>query len=86
MHNDKKFAILGGMYISPFAQSICGADNSDIMDGLIMDATWKTISGYVTSILMASIFSSPFQSVFLFLDRHLSRLYLPNPSQDSKSL
>ncbi len=53
IYKDKKYAILSGVYISPFAQSVC--DNSDIVDGLLMDATWKTISGYVTSILMASV-------------------------------
>ena len=53
IYKDKKYAILSGVYISPFAQSVC--DNSDIVAGLLMDATWKTISGYVTSILMASV-------------------------------
>ena len=52
--NDIKYSVLGGIYISPFAQSLC-TNNKDIFDGLLMDATWKTIDGYVTSILMASI-------------------------------
>lgn len=52
--DDKDYSILSGVYISPFAKSMC-IKNAEIFDGLLMDATWKTIDGYVTSILMASI-------------------------------
>ena len=54
-HNGKTYSILGGIYISPFSKSICDEQNKGIVDGLLMDATWKTINCYVTSILMMSV-------------------------------
>lgn len=50
-----EYSILSGIYISPFAQSICSESNSELVHGLLMDTTWKTLPCYVTSILMASI-------------------------------
>lgn len=51
-HNGKTFYITGGIYISPFAQSILKA--GDLVKGLLLDTTWKVMPLYVTSILMAS--------------------------------
>ena len=44
-----------GIYISPFAESICSDDNKEIVHGLLLDTTWRTLPHFVTSIIMASI-------------------------------
>lgn len=53
--DDGEFSILSGIYISPFAKSIFSDLNCHLVDGLLMDTTWKAMPYYVTSILMASI-------------------------------
>ena len=53
--DDIEYSILGGIYISPLAQSICSDQNASLFQGLLMDTTWKTLPYYVTSILMGSI-------------------------------
>lgn len=75
MRDDKKFSILGGIYISPFAESIFSSINENIVDGLLMDATWKTIAGYVTSILMASICNVGIPVGFTFGPSESKELY-----------
>ena len=51
-YNGVDHYIIGGVYISPFAQSILLSD--DIIKGLLLDTTWKVMPMYVTSIIMAS--------------------------------
>ncbi len=46
-----KYSVLGGIYVSPLAKSIF-TDNRALIDGLMLDTTWRTINKYVTSILM----------------------------------
>ena len=53
-HDGEEYSIVRGIYISPFAQSIC-LENDAIFHGILLDTTWKTLPCYVTSILMASI-------------------------------
>lgn len=73
--NDKKYSILGGIYVSPFAQSICSPLNEDIVDGLLMDVTWKVIAGYKTSILMSSICNVGIPLGFAFGPGETKELY-----------
>ena len=51
--NEKKYSIVDGVYISPYAKSIL-EENRDIIDGMMLDTTWKLIQNYVVSILVAS--------------------------------
>jgi hypothetical protein len=73
--NDKQYSIIGGIYISPFAASICGPLNKEIFDGLLMDATWKTIKGYVTSILIGSVCNVGIPLSFSFGPGETKELY-----------
>jgi hypothetical protein len=47
-------SVLAGWYISPYAQALF-TRNTEVIDGLLMDATWKIIPNGVSSILMLSI-------------------------------
>lgn len=52
--NEVEYSIISGIYISPYSESII-RDNPELIDGVIMDTTWKVLPLYVTSILMLSI-------------------------------
>ena len=52
--NNKKYFIIDGVYISPYVHSIL-KDNDRIVDGMMLDTTWKLMHNYVTSILIASV-------------------------------
>lgn len=60
-----KYSILGGIYISPITKSLF-EDNEDMIDGLMMDTTWKVINKYVTSILMCSSYNVGVSTAFAF--------------------
>ena len=63
--DNTEYSILCGIYISPFARSIFN-NNADVIDGLLMDTTWKIISKYVTSILMCSSYNVGIPVAFAF--------------------
>ena len=67
-------AIIDGVYISPYANSIL-KDNGDLIDGLIMDTTWKIMKNYVTSILVASSFNVSIPLGFSFGPAETKELY-----------
>lgn len=73
--SDGEYSILSGIYISPFAQSICSDSNSQLVHGLLMDTTWKTLPYYVTSILMASVCNVGIPLGFAFGPSEDSALY-----------
>lgn len=52
-YEDKMYYIISGVYISPFAESII-KKNPGLIQGFLLDTTWKVLPYYVTSILMAS--------------------------------
>jgi hypothetical protein len=47
-------SVLSGCYITPYAQALF-LRNAELIDGLLMDATWKILRSCVSSILMVSI-------------------------------
>ena len=53
---EKDYYIVSGVYISPWAQSLV-CDNEDLVNGYLLDTTWKIMSRYVTSILMTSTYN-----------------------------
>lgn len=72
--NDNSSYVIRGCYISPYAKSIL-EDNSNIIDGLMFDGTFKILKHYVTCIIMAISFNtaipvgftfSPFEDQFLY--------------------
>ena len=73
-NGDEKQSIIDGVYISSFASSIL-RENADIVDGLIMDTTWKVMKNYVTSILVASSFSVSIPLGFSFGAAETKDLY-----------
>ena len=55
VHDDKEYVIKRGIYISPFAESICSKENEALVHGILLDTTWRTLPYFVTSIIMASV-------------------------------
>ena len=53
---DTQCYILSSVYISPWCKSLL-IENSSIIQGYMLDATWKMMSFYVTSILMGICFN-----------------------------
>ena len=64
-YNDEKYYIVTGIYISPYAYSILH-DNLGLVQGLMLDTTWKVMPYYVTSILMASCKNTGIPIAFIF--------------------
>ena len=52
-YQGEKYYVIGGIFVLPFSNSIL-TDNSEIVNGLLLDTTWRVLPYYVTSILMAS--------------------------------
>ena len=73
-HDEKEYSIISGIYISPYTLSIT-QDNKDIIDGLLMDTTWKLLPNYVTSILMFSICNVGIPIAFCFGNAEKADLY-----------
>ena len=61
----KKYYIKSGVYISPWVQSLL-TDNDDLIQGYLLDTTWKIMSSYVTSIMMGSSYSVGIPLAFAF--------------------
>ena len=71
--NERKYYILGGIYISPFSKSLlndCGKIN-----GIQLDTTWKIIPMYVTSILMSCTLNTGIPLGFAFGSGEDKQLY-----------
>lgn len=71
---ESKFSILNGIFISPTAKSLF-ENNKEMIDGLMMDTTWKTIGKYVTSILMCSSYNVGISVGFAFGGAEDKELY-----------
>lgn len=69
-----KYSIINGIYIAPYSESLFLANQSDI-DGILMDTTWKVISKYVTSILMAESHNVGIPVAFVFGKAEDKELY-----------
>lgn len=52
--DENEVFVIDGVYISPYAKSIL-KDNAALVDGMMLDTTWKLMQNYVTSILVASV-------------------------------
>ena len=64
-YDEKFYYIISGVYISPFAESILKR-NPGLIQGFILDTTWKILPYYVTSILMASVQNTGIPIAFAF--------------------
>lgn len=66
--NDKDGNVVGivsGIYISPYFHSIL-TENVFMIDGILMDTTWRVIPKYVTSILVAESYGTNIPIAFAF--------------------
>ena len=70
----KSYTIIDGIYISPFVVSLFN-NNDELIDGLIMDTTWKVVSKYVTSILMICVRNVGLPIAFTFGAAEDKKLY-----------
>ena len=68
------YSIISGIYISPYAEEIFKR-NGDIIDGILLDTTWKLIPCYVTSILMLSVCNVGIPVAFSFGDSENTDIY-----------
>ena len=69
-----EYSILNGIYISPFTHSLFN-ENPELIDGILMDTTWRAISKYVTSILMCSSYNVGVPTAFAFSSAEDKELY-----------
>ena len=69
-----EYSIVNGIYISPFTQSLFG-ENEGIIQGLLMDTTWRVMSKYVTSILMCTSHNVGIPTSFAFSGAEDKELY-----------
>jgi hypothetical protein len=72
--NGEFFSKIGGCYISPFALSIF-QKNTSILDGIMLDTTWRVMRLYVTSILMVILANVGIPVAFAFGPVEDSNLY-----------
>ena len=73
-----EYSIVNGIYISPFTQSLFG-ENEGIIQGLLMDTTWRVMSKYVASILMCTSHNVGIPTSFTFSgveDKELYSLFI----------
>jgi hypothetical protein len=54
MHDGEDYLISNGCFVTQFALSLF-CDNRHLIDGLMMDMTWRVLRLYITSILMVAI-------------------------------
>ena len=69
-----KYTIIDGIYISPLIESLFN-EHEELIDGLLMDTTWKVINKYVTSILMVTIRNVGVPIAFTFGSAEDKKLY-----------
>ena len=75
---NQKYSILNGIYIAPTTKSVF-TDNSEMIDGILMDTTWKVIHKYVTSILICASYNVVVSHAFAFggsEDRDLYNMFI----------
>ena len=72
---DTQCNILSGVYISPWSKSLL-TENSGIIQGYMLDTTWKVMSLYVTSILMGSCFNIWMPLTFSFGHSEVKNMFL----------
>ena len=65
LKNEENNYILRGCYISPFAKAIL-TDNLSIIDGLMLDGTFKVLKNYVTCIIVCISFNTSIPIGFTF--------------------
>ena len=65
--NGEEYTIISGIYILPDTESIISENN--IIDGMLLDTTWKILQNYDTSILMGSSMNTGYLSLFCFWRR-----------------
>ncbi len=68
------YYIISGIYVSPFAQNLI-KNYSDIINGCLLDTTWKCLPYYVTSILMLSVKNTGIPISFAFGNKENKELY-----------
>ena len=68
------YSIINGIYISPYSESLF-KENEELIDGIMLDTTWKVISKYVTSIMMVSSLNVGISCAFAFGGAEDSDLY-----------
>ena len=68
------YYIISGVYISPWAKSLFH-DNPGLIQGFLLDTTWKVMSLYVTSIIMGSAFNAGIPLGFAFGNGEDKSLY-----------
>jgi hypothetical protein len=78
--DDEVLYITGGIYITPYAKSLF-KDNVDIVNGILLDTTWKVIPYFVTSILMIEYMNVGIPVSFAFGSSENKELY--NRHQDA---
>ena len=72
-YQGRRYYIIGGVYISPFAKSIL--QSGDTVKGILLDTTWKVMPMYVTSIIMAATMNIGIPLGFAFGSGEDKKLY-----------
>ena len=72
---EKVFYVVSGIYLSPWAKSLL-KNNPDLIQGLLLDTTWKVMSLYVTSIVMGSAMNTGIPLGFAFGHGEDKNLYI----------
>ena len=72
---DTQCYITSGVFVSSWAKSLIH-DNTDLIQGFILDTTWKIMPFYVTSILMGSAHNTGIPLAFAFGNSEDRNLYL----------
>ncbi|KAK8892033.1 hypothetical protein M9Y10_029255 [Tritrichomonas musculus] len=71
--NGEEYTIISGIYILPDSESIISENN--IIDGMLLDTTWKILPNYDTSILMGSSMNTGIPLSFAFGEGETKELY-----------
>lgn len=73
-YKGQTYYVIGGTYILPFTKSIL-SDYQEIINGLLLDTTFKILPSFVTSILMGSSFNTWIPLSFTFGETENKQLY-----------
>lgn len=74
INNNEESYILRGAYLSPYAQSIF-KDNSELIDGVLLDGTFKILKHYVTCIITVVSHNTSIPIGFTFSPVEDTKLY-----------
>ena len=72
---NSSYYIVSGVYLSPWGKSFF-EENPDLINGLMLDTTWKVMSMFVTSIVMGSAFNVGIPLGFAFGHSEDKALYV----------